>query len=104
MTCKECGQVVKLTRTMNKCHSNTELSSHEETRCQFNGGRCAIKLGIDVHQDFYLVVEQVGASGSRSVWPYLIPCYRRQHSARYRLPGFLSGSAQTARSTRRHRE
>ena len=44
MTCKECGQVVKLTRTMNKCHSNTELSSHEETRCQFNGGRCAIKL------------------------------------------------------------
>ncbi len=54
--------MVKLTRTMNKCHSNTELSSHEETRCQFNGGRCAIKLGIDVHQDFYVVVEQVGGS------------------------------------------
>jgi len=35
-----------------------ELSSHEGTRCQFNGGRCAIKLGIDVHQDFYVVVEQ----------------------------------------------
>ena len=52
MTCKECGQVVKLTRTMNKCHSNTELSSHEETRCQFNGGRCAIKLGIDVQPGF----------------------------------------------------
>jgi Transposase IS116/IS110/IS902 family len=38
--------------------NNTELSSLEETRCQFNGGRCAIKLGIDVHQDFYVVVEQ----------------------------------------------
>ena len=32
---------------MNKCHSNTELSSHEGTRCQFNGGTGAIKLGID---------------------------------------------------------
>ncbi len=38
--------------------TNTELSSHEGTRCQFNGGRCAIKLGIDVHQDFYVVVMQ----------------------------------------------
>src|SRR6266705_2605000 len=65
MTCKECGQVVKLTRTMNKCHSNTELSSLEETRSQFNGGRCAIKLGIDVHQDFYVVVEQVGGSNPK---------------------------------------
>jgi len=45
--------------------NNTELSSHEETRCQFNGGRCAIKLGIDVHQDFYVVVEQVGGSNSK---------------------------------------
>ena len=44
---------------MNKCHLNTELSSLEGTRCQFNGGSCAIKLGIDVHQDFYVVVEQV---------------------------------------------
>jgi len=52
---------------MNKCHSNTELSSHEGTRSQFNGGTGAIKsavgrmrpvcaLGIDVHQDFYAVV------------------------------------------------
>jgi transposase len=41
------------------------LSSHEETRCQFNGGRCAIKLGIDVHQDFYVVVEQVGGSNPK---------------------------------------
>src|SRR6266487_5762363 len=65
MTCKECGQVVKLTRTMNKCHLNTELSSLEETRCQFNGGRCAIKLGIDVHQDFYVVVMQEGGANPK---------------------------------------
>jgi transposase len=45
--------------------NNTELSSHEETRCQFNGRRCAIKLGIDVHQDFYVVVEQVGGSNPK---------------------------------------
>src|SRR5438094_578399 len=40
--------------------TNTELSSYEGTRCQFNGGNCAIKMRIDVHQDFYVVVEQVG--------------------------------------------
>src|SRR5712692_8805017 len=49
---------------MNKCF-HTELSSHEETRCQFNGGTGAIKLGIDVHQDFYVVVEQVGGSNPK---------------------------------------
>src|SRR5207253_3167486 len=38
---------------------------HEETRCQFNGGTGAIKLGIDVHQDFYVVVEQVGGSNPK---------------------------------------
>jgi hypothetical protein len=49
--------------------NDTELSSHEGTRCQFNGGKWAIKsaegrirryvgLGIDVHQDFYVVVMQ----------------------------------------------
>jgi transposase len=41
------------------------LSSLEETRCQFNGGKCTIKLGIDVHQDFYVVVEQVGGSNPK---------------------------------------
>jgi transposase len=50
---------------MNKCHLNTELSSHEGTRCQFNGGTGAIKLGIDVHQDFYVVVEQVDGSNPK---------------------------------------
>jgi transposase len=45
--------------------NNTELSSLEETRCQFNGGRCTIKLGIDVHQDFYVVAEQVGGTNPK---------------------------------------
>src|SRR6266536_1794014 len=56
--------------------NDTELSSHEETRCQFNGGTGAIKfaegrirpvcgLGIDVHQDFYVVVEQMGGSNPK---------------------------------------
>jgi transposase len=44
---------------------NTELSSHEETRCQFNGGKADIKLGIDVHQDFYVVVEQMDGSNPK---------------------------------------
>ncbi len=50
---------------MNKCHLNTELSSHEGTRCQFNGSTGAIKLGIDVHQDFYVVVKQEGGSNPK---------------------------------------
>src|SRR5260370_27537764 len=44
---------------------NTKLSSHEETRRQFNGGPGASKLGIDVHQEFYVVVEQVGGSNPK---------------------------------------
>ena len=44
MTCKECGQVVRLTRTMNKCRLNTKLSSHEKTRCHFNRSKADIKL------------------------------------------------------------
>ena len=46
---------------------NTELSSHEETRFQFNGGPGAIKLGIDVHQDFYVVVCQVGGGNPKPI-------------------------------------
>src|SRR5437870_7753917 len=56
--------------------NNTELSSLEETRWQFNGGSGAIKfaegrirpvcgLGIDVHQDFYVVVEQLDGSNPK---------------------------------------
>src|SRR5438876_5198560 len=44
---------------------HTELSSHEGTRCQFNGGKADIKLGIDVHQDFYVVVMQEGGSNPK---------------------------------------
>src|SRR5438094_1422423 len=56
------------------CH--TELSSHEGTRCQFNGVKADIKstegrirphvgLGIDVHQEFYVVVMQEGSSNPK---------------------------------------
>ena len=44
---------------------NTELSSLEGTRCQFNGGKAVIKLGIDVHQEFYVVVEQEGGANPK---------------------------------------
>jgi transposase len=44
---------------------NTKLSSHEETCCQFNGSTGVIKLGIDVHQDFYVVVKQEGGSNPK---------------------------------------
>jgi transposase len=50
---------------MNCVIENTELSSHEETRCQFNGSRAVIKLGIDVHQDFYVVVMQEGGTNPK---------------------------------------
>jgi transposase len=50
---------------MNKCRLNTESSSHEETCCQFNGSKAVIKLGIDVHQDYYVVVEQHGGSNPK---------------------------------------
>jgi transposase len=45
--------------------NNTELSSHEGTRCQFNGSTGGIKLGIDVHQQFYTVVMQVDGSNPK---------------------------------------
>ena len=44
---------------------HTELSSHEGTRCQFNGGKADIKLGIDVHQDFYVVAMQEGGANPK---------------------------------------
>ena len=50
---------------MYRLNNTIELSSHEETRCQFNGSKAVIKLGIDVHQDFYVVVEQVGGSNPK---------------------------------------
>ena len=65
--------------------NNTELSSHEETHCQFNGGKACIKLGIDVHQDFYVVVEQVGGSNPKP-------------PQRFRKEAFLHWAARLARS------
>ena len=50
---------------MNKCHLNTELSSHEGTRCEFNRSKAVIKLGIDVHQEFYVVAMQEGGSNPK---------------------------------------
>ena len=41
------------------------MSSHEGTRCEFNRGKEAIKLGIDVHQDFYVVVMQEGGTNPK---------------------------------------
>lgn len=49
---------------MNKC-LHTELSSHEGTRSEFNPGKSVIKLGIDVHQEFYVVVCQEGGSNPK---------------------------------------
>src|SRR5438046_127875 len=50
---------------MNKCHLNTELSSLEGTRSEFNRSTGAIKLGIDVHQDYYVVVKQEGGANPK---------------------------------------
>ena len=43
----------------------SELSSPEGTRGQFNVRPGAIKLGIDVHQEFYVVVCQEGGSNPK---------------------------------------
>jgi hypothetical protein len=56
---------------MNKCHLNTELSSLEGTRSEFNRSTAAIKLGIDVHQDFYVVVKQEAADQHRPTKRYV---------------------------------
>jgi transposase len=42
-----------------------ELASHEETRSEFNPGKAVIKLGIDVHQEFYVVVVQEGGGNPK---------------------------------------
>ncbi len=70
---------------MNSVITNTELSSHEGTRCQFNGGRADIKLGIDVHQDFYVVVVQEGGTNPKP-------------PQRFQKEGFLYWAAKLARS------
>src|SRR5437773_9787509 len=42
-----------------------ELASHEETRSEFNPSKLVIKLGIDVHQEFYVVVCQEGGGNPK---------------------------------------
>ena len=60
--------------------NNTELSSHEETRDQFNGRTGVIKLGIDAHQEFYTVVVQEGGTNPKP-------------PQRFRKEGFLHWAA-----------
>jgi transposase len=50
---------------MHYFNNTIELSSHEGTRGQFNGPKAVIKLGIDVHQEFYTAVMQVGGSNPK---------------------------------------
>lgn len=71
---------------MNKC-INTELSSPEETRPEFNPGEAAIKLGIDVHQDVYVVVMQLGGSNPKP-------------AQRFQKETFLHWAAKLARTQR----
>src|SRR5437868_6965632 len=46
-------------------NTKSESSSLEETRSEFNPSRAIIKLGIDVHQEFYVVVLQLGGSNPK---------------------------------------
>jgi transposase len=57
-------RVVRPTPDKRMTYNNTklELSSLEETRAQFNGRTCAIKLGIDLHQEFLVVALQEGGA------------------------------------------
>jgi transposase len=66
MTCKELpgAGMGPTPDNMNKC-LHTELSSHEGTRSEFNPGKQVIKLGIDVHQEFYVVVCQEGGGNPK---------------------------------------
>jgi hypothetical protein len=50
---------------MCQLNNTTELSSPEETRSEFNRSTGAIKLGIDVHQDFYVAVMQESGSNPK---------------------------------------
>ena len=50
---------------MNNSINDTELSSHEGTRSEFNPGKAVIKLGIDLHQEHYVVVVQEGGGNPK---------------------------------------
>ena len=66
MTCKELsGAGLGPTPDNMNSINDTELSSHEGTRSEFNPGKAVIKLGIDVHQEFYVVVCQEGGGNPK---------------------------------------
>ena len=65
--------------------TKSELSSPEETRPEFNPGKAPIKLGIDVHQHFYVVVMQLGGSNPKP-------------AQRFKKEAFLGWAARLARS------
>jgi transposase len=66
MTCRELSGagLGPTPDNMNKC-LHTELSSHEGTHSEFNSSKTVIKLGIDVHQEFYVVVLQEGGGNPK---------------------------------------
>jgi transposase len=66
MTCRELpGAGLGPTPDNMNSINDTELSSHEGTRSEFNPGQTVIKLGIDVHQEFYVVVVQEGGGNPK---------------------------------------
>ena len=66
MTCRELsGAGLGPTPDNMNSINYTELSSHEGTHGQFNGRTPAIKLGIDMHQEFYVVVCQEGGGNPK---------------------------------------
>lgn len=66
MTCRELsGAGLEPTPDNMNSINYTELSSHEGTRSEFNPGKTAIKLGIDMHQEHYVVVVQEGGGNPK---------------------------------------
>src|SRR5438094_311330 len=66
MTCKELpGAGMGPTPDNMNNTIKVELASHEETRSEFNPGKTVIKLGIDVHQEHYVVVVQEGGGNPK---------------------------------------
>ena len=86
---------------MYRLNNTIELSSPEETRCEFNRGKAVIKLGIDVHQDFYVVVMQVDGSNPKPAqrfakeaflhWAARLKQHRAEVHAVYEACGFGFG-------------
>jgi len=67
MTCRELpGAGLGPTPGNMNSINDTELSSPEGTRSEFNRSKAAIKLGLDVHQEFYVVVVQEGGEQSQA--------------------------------------